>query len=64
MTQHSMESLLSANFVVHLLEDKLRKSGKPPAAMSVDEILEFYADTVAILENRLSTKEYSAKYGI
>lgn len=64
MSDSSVETLLSANFVVHLLEDKLRKSKKPPVEMTVAEVLEFYRDTVALLEDRLSTEEFSVKYGI
>ncbi len=64
MSQEIRESLLAANFVVHLLEDKLRKTEKPPSAMSVAEVVQFYKDTVDLLEERLTPDEFGAKYGI
>jgi hypothetical protein len=59
-----IESLLAGNFVVHLLEDKLRKSKRPPTEMSVAEVVQFFRDTMDLLENRLTAQEYGAKYGI
>ncbi len=59
-----IESQLAANFVVHLLEDKLRKSKKAPSEMSVAEIVQFYQDTIDLLEKKLTPQEFGAKYGI
>lgn len=59
-----MESLLAANFVVHLLEDKLRHTSRPPSEMSVAEVVQFYRDTISLLEERVSPDEFAAKYGI
>jgi hypothetical protein len=59
-----IESQLAGNFVVHLLEDKLRKSKKAPSEMSVAEIVQFYRDTMDLLENRMTVQEFSSKYGI
>ncbi len=59
-----LESQQAANFVVHLLEDKLRKSKKAPSDMSVAEIVQFYRDTIDLLENKLTPQEFGAKYGI
>jgi hypothetical protein len=59
-----IESQLASNFVVHLLEDKLRKSKKAPSEMSVAEIVQFYRDTIDLLENRMTAQEFGAKYGI
>ncbi len=60
----TLESQQAANFVVHLLEDKLRKSKKAPSEMSVAEIVQFYKDTIALLEDKLTPQEFGAKYGI
>ncbi|MFB3817915.1 MAG: hypothetical protein ACE147_09650 [Candidatus Methylomirabilales bacterium] len=59
-----MESQLAGNFVVHLLEDKLRKSKKAPSEMSVAEIVQFYQDTMDLLEHRMTPQAFGAKYGI
>jgi hypothetical protein len=59
-----MESQLAGNFVVHLLEDKLRKSKKAPSEMSVAEVVQFYRDTMALLEDRMTAEAFAAKYGI
>lgn len=64
MSETIRESLLGANFVVHLLEDKLRHSPRPPSEMSVAEIVQFYRDTVDLLERKVSPEEFSEKYGI
>jgi hypothetical protein len=58
------ESLQAANFVVHLLEDKLRHTSRPPAQMSVAEVLQFYKDTISLLEEQMSPEQFSEKYGI
>jgi hypothetical protein len=58
------ESLMAGNFVIHLLEDKLRKSKKAPSEMSVAEVVQFYRDTMDLLENRVTPQEFGAKYGI
>lgn len=59
-----LESQQAANFVVHLLEDKLRKSKKAPSEMSVAEVVQFYQDTIDLLEKKLTPQEFGAKYGI
>jgi hypothetical protein len=59
-----IESLLAGNFMIHLLEDKLRKGKKPPSEMSVAEILQFFRDTMDLVENRMTAQEFGAKYGI
>ena len=59
-----LESQQAANFVVHLLEDKLRKSKKAPSDMSVAEIVQFYQDTIDLLEKKMTPQEFGAKYGI
>lgn len=59
-----LESQQAANFVVHLLEDKLRKSKRAPSEMSVAEIVQFYRDTIDLLENKLTPQEFGTKYGI
>ncbi len=59
-----LESQQAANFVVHLLEDKLRKSKKAPSEMSVAEIVQFYQDTIDLLEKKLTAQEFGARYGI
>ena len=59
-----LESQQAANFVVHLLEDKLRKSKKAPSEMSVAEIVQFYQDTIDLLEKKMTPQEFGAKYGI
>ena len=64
MEQARVESMLAANFVVHLLEDKLRKSKKAPSEMTVAEVVQFYKDTLALLEERVTPEEFSNKYGI
>ncbi len=64
MAEASMESLLAANFCIHLLEDKLRKGKKPPSEMSVAEIVQFYRDTIDLLEGRQSAEQFSARYGL
>ena len=59
-----LESQQAANFVVHLLEDKLRKSKKAPSDMSVAEIVQFYQDTIDLLEKKLTPQEFGSKYRI
>jgi len=60
----TLESQQAANFVVHLLEDKLRKSKRAPSEMSVAEIVQFYKDTIDLLENKMTPQEFGTKYGI
>ncbi len=64
MSPEFRESLLGVNFCVHLLEDKLRKSPKPPAEMTVREVVQFYKDTVDLLEEKVTPEDFAAKYGV
>lgn len=64
MAETIRESLLGVNFIVHLLEDKLRKGKRPPSEMSVAEVVQFYKDTVDLLDEKISAEQFGEKYGI